>query len=507
MGYLPQRQLDWFFTSANWITDYPNSMVLPLAHSGSDHVPCVVHIGTKIPKAKKIRFENYWVDMPGFQQCVKESWAKISSKSHSSAILADKLKTLRYDLKKWQVSLSHLKLLIQNCNKVILALDSLEEHRPLYQAEFNFRKIVKIHLDDLLLAECNYWRKCCTIRWIKQGEDNTKKFHAMATERYRRNNIAMLKNDDGVFISDHQEMANLIWKSYKDRMGQSHGIDMQFNLASLLTRVEGFEDLTAPFEKKEMDDVIKEMPSDRAPGPDGFNGLFVKKCWPIIQNDFYRLAKEFHEGTVNLQNINESFITLVPKKTVPECVNDFRPISLTNVCLKFLTKLAANRLQEKILECIHKNQYGFLRNRSIQYCLAWSFGYLFLCQSSKKPTVILKLDFAKAFDTVEHEALLQVMKHKGFNKKWLDWAASILSTGTSSVLLNGIPGKEFICKRGVRQGDPLSPFYYLFGSDLLQSVVNDLLRQGLIQRPIDTYDPDFPIIQYADDTLLIVPTD
>jgi mannosylglycoprotein endo-beta-mannosidase len=74
-------------------------------------------------------------------------------------------------------------------------------------------------LDDLLLAECNYWRTRCTIRWIKQGEDNTKKFHAMATERYRRNNIAMLKNDDGVFISDHQEMANLIWRSYKDRMG------------------------------------------------------------------------------------------------------------------------------------------------------------------------------------------------------------------------------------------------------------------------------------------------
>jgi hypothetical protein len=121
--------------------------------------------------------------------------------------------------------------------------------------------------------------------------------------------------------------------------------------------------------------------------------------------------------------------------------------------------------------------------------------------------VILKLDFAKAFDTVEHEALLQVMKHKGFNDKWLQWAASILSTGTSSVLLNGIPGKQFVCKRGVRQGDPLSPLYYLFGSDLLQSAVNDLLRHGLIQRPIDTYDNDFPIIQYADDTLLIVHAD
>jgi hypothetical protein len=109
-----------------------------------------------------------------------------------------------------------------------------------------------------------------------------------------------------------------------------------------------------------MDEVIKEMPSDRAPRPYGFNGLLLKKCWPIIQTEFYRLAKEFHEGILNLLNINGSFITLIPKKQVPLEVNDYRPMSLTNGCMKFLTKLAANRLQGRILECIHKNQHGFL---------------------------------------------------------------------------------------------------------------------------------------------------
>jgi hypothetical protein len=74
-------------------------------------------------------------------------------------------------------------------------------------------------------------------------------------------------------------------------------------------------------------------------------------------------------------------------------------------------------------------------------------------------------------------------------------------------LLNGIPGKQFICKRGVRQGDPLSPLLYSFGSDLLQSAVNDLVRYGIISRTIETNDDDFPIIQYADDTLLIMPAD
>jgi hypothetical protein len=121
------EQLDWFFTSSNWILIYPNTMVFPLAHSGSDHVPCVVSIDTNIPKAKIFWFENYWVQMLGFLDCVKESWGKPSHKKHSSAILADKLKGLRFDLKKWQVGLHKIKGLIENCNKVINLLDELEE--------------------------------------------------------------------------------------------------------------------------------------------------------------------------------------------------------------------------------------------------------------------------------------------------------------------------------------------------------------------------------------------
>jgi mannosylglycoprotein endo-beta-mannosidase len=150
------------------------------------------------------------VDLPGFTECVTKSWAKVSCKSYSSTILADKLKSLCFDLKKWHLSLAHLKGLIQNCNKDILLLDELEEKCPLFCPEFNFRNVVKLHLDDLLLAECKYWKKRCTIRWIKQGEDNTKFFHAMATERFRRNSIAMLKDVDGNAITDHDLMARML---------------------------------------------------------------------------------------------------------------------------------------------------------------------------------------------------------------------------------------------------------------------------------------------------------
>ena len=247
---------------------------------------------------------------------------------------------------------------------------------------------------------------------MKIGEDNTNFFHAMATQRYRRNTISSLKMENGEVTNDHVLMAGIAWESFKRRMGQSTGIEMGFQLQTLLQRVSGLDVLSRPFEKEEMDLVIKQMPASKAPGPDGFNGMFLKKCWPIVCQDFYNLANDFHAGKVNLESINTSFITLIPKIGTPKAINDFRPISLTNVCMKFLTKIAANRLQDHILRCVHRNQYGFLKSRTIQDCLAWSFEYLYKCQASKRPVIILKIDFEKAFDTIEHEAIVQIIRAK-----------------------------------------------------------------------------------------------
>ena len=118
------------------------------------------------------------------------------------------------------------------------------------------------------------------------------------------------------------------------------------------------------------------MKNDKALGPDGFNGLFLKKCWNIVKKDFINLCNDFISGTSALESINGSYITLVPKSQSPETVNDFRPICLTNTGLKFITKLVANKLQDVITKTIHANQYGFIKGRKIQDCLAWSFEFM-----------------------------------------------------------------------------------------------------------------------------------
>jgi hypothetical protein len=101
-----------------------------------------------------------------------------------------------------------------------------------------------------------------------------------------------------------------------------------------------------------------------------------------------------------------------------------------------------------------------------------------------------------------------MLQARGFGPKWISMVKNILNTASTSVLLNGVPGKSIQCQRGVRQGDHLSPLLFVNTADLPQAVISDAWTRGDIQLPVENdYGQNYPIIQYADDTLLIMPAD
>jgi hypothetical protein len=168
--------------------------------------------------------------------------------------------------------------------------------------------------------------------------------------------------DDENTVMDHDQKATILWNSFKERLGKTDNLNMLFDIEHLIQQ-QDFSHLEIPFSKKEIDEVIAHMPNDKSPGPDGFNGVFMKKCWETICNQFYRLCAEFHAGNLVIQSINTTFIALIPKINDPLTATDYRPISLFSMALKFITKLLANRLQGAITDIVSVNQYGFIKKQ------------------------------------------------------------------------------------------------------------------------------------------------
>jgi hypothetical protein len=144
------ERLDWFFTSRTWTLAYPSTFVFTLVKPTSDHVPCVIAIGTKIPRSRIFRFENYWLEHSVFKQIVQNIWNIPVGFSDSAKRIKAKFKNLRRGLKLWAKNLPCLKHQIQKTNDVIELLDIIEAMRSLSIDEWNLRDILKSHVITLL---------------------------------------------------------------------------------------------------------------------------------------------------------------------------------------------------------------------------------------------------------------------------------------------------------------------------------------------------------------------
>ncbi|GAU36154.1 hypothetical protein TSUD_275130 [Trifolium subterraneum] len=289
---------------------------------------------------------------------------------------------------------------------------------------------------------------------------------------------------------------------FKARTVERPGVDnLQFKR---LTQLEGGS-LTKPFSVAEVKAAVWDCDSYKSPGPDGVNFGFIKYFWPELQTDIWRFISEFHRNCKLTKGLNATFIALIPKVDSPQRLNDFRPISLVGCLYKILAKVLANRLRLVIGSVISESQTAFVKDRKILDGILIANEAVDETRKANKELMLFKVDFEKAYDLVDWGYLDAVMGRMSFPVLWRKWIKECVSTATASVLVIGSPTDEFSLERGLRQGDPLSPFLFVLAAEgvhvLMEAKVENHFFTGYnigTQNPIVVSH-----LQFADDTLLI----
>ncbi|WVZ65991.1 LOW QUALITY PROTEIN: hypothetical protein U9M48_015270 [Paspalum notatum var. saurae] len=293
-----------------------------------------------------------------------------------------------------------------------------------------------------------------------------------------------------MFVHDH----------FSAMLGTPGSRELDLNWGALNTPHFDLTHLEAPFTEEEILEAIRNLPPDKAPGPDGFTGAFYRSCWPVIKADLMAIMNSLHgQRFLNFDLLNRANIVLLPKHDGAESLSNCRPISLIHSVAKLFTKLLAMRLAPSMGDIISKCQIAFIKGRSIHDNFIFVRNMARRYHRNGTPMLLVKLDISKAFDSVRWDYLLALLTHLSFSAKWRDWVASLLATSTSQVLLNGIPGQSITHGRG----DPLSPLLFVLAIDPLQHLLHLATEAGFLSK-ITRARERLWTSMYADDAIIFI---
>ncbi|GKE06748.1 RNA-directed DNA polymerase, eukaryota [Tanacetum coccineum] len=283
--------------------------------------------------------------------------------------------------------------------EILCLIDLKAETSPLSSIDIETRcKIVK-ELSDLDYSKLKDLRQRAKSRWALEVDENSRFFHG----KFHENNLSRPTFTSNLFKQLSVEECSL---------------------------------LDLPFSTQEIKEAVWSCGGDKAPGPDGFSFKLLKKHWDIFSFDIISYVKEFETKAFIPRGCNSSFITLVPKIKDPLSINEFRPISLIGCQYKIISKILANRLSKVIASVVSEVQMAFIKSRQIidgplivDEIISWA-------KTQQKKKFFLKVDFEKAFDSLNWSFLDSVMSQMGFSKRWRKWIKACLKSAYASVLIN-----------------------------------------------------------------------
>ncbi|KAL4318995.1 hypothetical protein GQ457_18G000180 [Hibiscus cannabinus] len=325
----------------------------------------------------------------------------------------------------------------------------------------------KGELRHLLNTQEVYWAQHSWVLWLSAGDRNTSFFHAKASTRRRKNAIMGLHDAHDHWQTSTDVVLHIASDYLVDLFSTGPSIEIPTFLEYISPSItdDMNSTLTADFTT---DDVISAFWDINPP-------------LDILGDDFVSLCLDLLRGHAGMASVNETVIVLIPKVDEPTSMRQLRPISLCIVIYKTVSKVLVNRMKSILPSCISNTQAAFVQGRAITDNILVAHELVHTHHTSvsrSSQEAVFKLDMEKAFDQVEWPFLKVVMLRLGFAQSWVELIMHRVSSMSSRVRVRGTLSEAFLPQRGLRQGDPLSPFLFLFGTEGLSAALTVAQREG-----------------------------
>jgi hypothetical protein len=498
------ERIDRMFVSEGWESLYPRSYLQALSSRCSDHAPLLLQFDDGFKPKRRFRFQSFWPQVQGYLDTMKAARSSLLPLADPLRTIDQRLREMAKRLKAWSAkSIGSIRAQMLVAKEVIFHLDEAQDHRSLSLPEFVLRKFLKLRYLGLTSLQRTIARERSNMRWLKEGDACTKFFHLHANHRRRKNRIDSLLVD-GVTLVVEAGKVEAAFKYYEATLGSELPRTAVLDFSELGLPCLDLSELDHPISEEEVWAAIQDLPHDKAPGPDGFAGRFYRSSWSIIKADVVRAFQAISViDCQSFHHLNEALITLVPKVDNPEGLGDYRPISLIHSFGKIFAKVLANRFAPILLHLISPNQSAFIKGRQIQDNFRYVMGTARTLSIRKIPSVLFKIDLAKAFDSVNWVFLLELLSAVGCPLRWTNWISVLLSTASTKVLLNGVPGRRICHGCGLRQGDPLSPMLFVLVMECFNAMIKVADSRGLFC-PLRPRSIKQRVSLYADDVVVFL---
>ncbi|CAA7035950.1 unnamed protein product [Microthlaspi erraticum] len=268
--------------------------------------------------------------------------------------------------------------------------------------------------------------------------------------------------------------------------------------------------LTAEPTREEIREALFSIHPDKAPGPDGFSAGFFQSHWSVIGPKIVEEIKDILRRGQIPHSINDTHVRLIPKVPNPKTVAEYRPIALCNVYYKIISKILTRRLQPILPTIISENQTAFVPDRAISDNILITHETLHFLKNSgatKHCAMAVKTDMSKAYERLEWGFIVIVMERMCFHAKWINWVMQCIFTVSYAYLVNGAAQGKVTPHRGIRQGDPLSPFIFILCGEVLSGLCKNAKSNGSLPGiSVSRGSPKINHLLFADDTMFFSKT-